>query len=130
MCSVSQSWPTFCNPRDCSPPGSSVHGIFPGKNTGVDCHSFLQGIFPIQELNLAVLHSRQILYCLSHQRSPLNIHIGSFKKKKKRIFTLISHHTHKPKHNFNIKKISVFYLKNSIFKSENYIFICLFVFTI
>ena len=54
---------------DCSLPGSSVHGIFPGKNTGVDCHSFLQGIFPIQELNLAVLHSRQILYCLSHQRS-------------------------------------------------------------
>ena len=27
-------------------PGSSVHGIFPGKNTGVDCHAPLQGIFP------------------------------------------------------------------------------------
>ena len=24
---VSQSCPTFCDPRDCSPPGSSVHGI-------------------------------------------------------------------------------------------------------
>jgi len=24
----------------------------PGKNTGVCCHSLLQGIFPIQELNL------------------------------------------------------------------------------
>ena len=23
----------FCDPIDCSPPGSSVHGIFPGKNT-------------------------------------------------------------------------------------------------
>ena len=22
-----QSWPTLCNPMDCSPPGSSVHGI-------------------------------------------------------------------------------------------------------
>ena len=25
----------FCNLMDCSPPGSSVHGIFPGKNTGM-----------------------------------------------------------------------------------------------
>ena len=24
-----------CNPMDCSPPGSSIHGILPGKNTGV-----------------------------------------------------------------------------------------------
>ena len=27
-CSVSQSCLTLCNPRGCSPPGSSVHGIF------------------------------------------------------------------------------------------------------
>ena len=27
---------------DCSPPGSSVHGIFPGNNTGVGCHSPIQ----------------------------------------------------------------------------------------
>ena len=25
------------DPIDCSPPGSSVHGIFPGKSTGVGC---------------------------------------------------------------------------------------------
>ena len=25
---------------DCSPPGSSIHGIFPSKNTGVGCLSF------------------------------------------------------------------------------------------
>ena len=34
---------------DCSPPGSSVHGVFPGKNTGVGCHFLLQGIFLTQE---------------------------------------------------------------------------------
>jgi len=37
----------------------------PGKNTGVDCHVFLQGIFLIQGLNsnlLGLLHCRQILY--------------------------------------------------------------------
>ena len=28
MCSVSQSSPTLCNQMDCSPPGSSVYGIF------------------------------------------------------------------------------------------------------
>ena len=33
----------FCDPIDCSPPGSSVYQIFLGKNTGVDCHFLLQG---------------------------------------------------------------------------------------
>ena len=42
-----QSCPTLCHPTDCSPPGSSVHGILQArKNTGVGCHSLLQGIFP------------------------------------------------------------------------------------
>ena len=33
-CSVAQSCPTLCDPMDCSPSGSSVHGIVPAKNTG------------------------------------------------------------------------------------------------
>ena len=33
----SQSCLTLCHPRDCSPPGSSVHGDSPGQNTGVGC---------------------------------------------------------------------------------------------
>ena len=32
-------------------PGSSVRGESPGKNTGVGCHAFLQGIFPTQGSN-------------------------------------------------------------------------------
>ena len=28
---------------DCSQPGSSVHGIFLGKNTGVGCHFLILG---------------------------------------------------------------------------------------
>ena len=32
---VAQSCLTLCNPMDCSPPGSFVHGDSPGKNTGV-----------------------------------------------------------------------------------------------
>ena len=42
----------------------------PGKNTGVDCHSFLQGIFPMQGSNPGLLHCRQIPYHQSHQGSP------------------------------------------------------------
>ena len=44
---------------DCSPPGFSVHGGSPGKNTGMGCHAFPQGLFPTQGLNPCVL-------CLLH----------------------------------------------------------------
>ena len=45
------------------------HGT-PGMNTGVSCYFLLQGIFLIQEWNPGILHSRQILYRLSHLASP------------------------------------------------------------
>ena len=57
-------------PMDCSPSGSSVHGVSPGKNTGAGCHALLQGIFPIQGWNPGLPHCRPVLYCLSYQRSP------------------------------------------------------------
>ena len=41
-----------------------------GKNTGVSCHALLQGIFPTQGSNPGLLHSRQIVYRMSHQRNP------------------------------------------------------------
>ena len=40
--------------------------LCPGKNTGVGCHALLKQIFLTQRSNLALLHGRQILYCLSH----------------------------------------------------------------
>ena len=49
--------------KDCSLPGSSLHGILQAKmNTGVGCHSLLQGICLTQELNPDLLPCRQILY--------------------------------------------------------------------
>ena len=39
------------------------------KNTGIGSLSLLQGIFPSQESNWGLLHSRQILYQLSYQGS-------------------------------------------------------------
>ena len=65
-----QLCPTLCNPIDYSPLGTSVHGIFPGKNTGVGCHSLLQGIFPTQGSNLGLLHWQVDSLPLSHQGSP------------------------------------------------------------
>ena len=38
-----QSCLTLCNPMDCRPPGSSVDGMFPGKNTGEGCISYSRG---------------------------------------------------------------------------------------
>ena len=67
LCLVAQLYPTLCDPMDCSPPGSSVHGVSPGKNTGVSGHALIQRIFLTQALNLGLLHCRQILYHLTHQ---------------------------------------------------------------
>ena len=67
---VALSCPTLCNSLDCSPPGSSVHGDSPGKNTGVGCHALLQGIFPTLRLNPGLPQCGQILYHLSHQGAP------------------------------------------------------------
>ena len=50
-----QSCPILCDLVDCSPPGSSVHGIFPSKNTGMSCHFLLQGIFLTQGSNPGLL---------------------------------------------------------------------------
>ena len=82
VCSVAQSCLTPCDPVDCSPPGSSVHGILqasilewvaisfsrgsswppllcpwdsPGKDTGAGFHFLLQEIFPTKGLNLCLL---------------------------------------------------------------------------
>ena len=64
---VAQSCPILCNTKDSSLPVSSVHGVLQAKNTGVGCHSLLQGIFLTQGSNPGLLHCKQILYHLSHQ---------------------------------------------------------------
>ena len=47
---------TLCNPMDCSPPGSSVHGILQARfSRQVGFHALLQGIFPIQKWNVSCI---------------------------------------------------------------------------
>ena len=61
--------PTLCNLVDCSLPRLLCPWDSPGHNTGMDCHSLLQGIFSTQGLNSDLLHCSQIFYYLSHQGS-------------------------------------------------------------
>ena len=66
---VTQSCPTLSHPMDCSPPGSSVHGILQARTLELGAIPFFQ----TQGLNPGLLHCRQILYCLSHQGSPTEV---------------------------------------------------------
>ena len=43
VCEVSQSCPTLCDPVDCSPPGSSVHGILQARILEWVAISFFRG---------------------------------------------------------------------------------------
>ena len=47
-CSITLLCPTLCNPMDCSPPGSSVHG----RNAGVGCHFLPQYILYIYHIHI------------------------------------------------------------------------------
>ena len=54
-------------PHPTSPGQASLSLEFSKQETGVDCHSLLQRIFPTQGLNPGLLHCKQILYCLSYR---------------------------------------------------------------
>ena len=72
MRSCAQLCLSLLDPLDYSRPGSSAHGLFPGKNTGVDCHFLFQGIFLTEGSNLYLL---SLLYW---QADSLSLcHLGS-----------------------------------------------------
>ena len=55
---------------DCSPPGSSVHGILQARILEWVAMPLLQGIFPTQGANLGLPRPSRILYHLAHQGGP------------------------------------------------------------
>ena len=59
---VSKSCLTVWDPMDCSPPGSSVHGISQARTLEWVAVNLLQGIIQAQGLNLCLLHCRETLY--------------------------------------------------------------------
>ena len=73
LCLVAQSCPTVCDPMDWSPPGSSVHGDSPGKNTGVGCHVLLQGTFPTQGWNRVSFTTGRFFTVWAPGKPPLQV---------------------------------------------------------
>ena len=61
----------LCNPMDCNPPGSYVHGDSLDKNIGVGCHALLQGIFPTQRSNMDLLHCRWFFTIWATREAPV-----------------------------------------------------------
>ena len=57
---------------DCSPQGSSCPWNSPGKNTGMDCHVLLEGIFPTQGSNPGLLHWQAGFIPLAPHGKPLS----------------------------------------------------------
>ena len=66
---VAQSCLTLCDSMDCSL-SSSLSMEF-SREEHWNCHFLLQGIFRTQGSNPALLYCWWILYCLSHQESPI-----------------------------------------------------------
>ena len=66
----------LCDPKDCSPPGSSlwpgfsIHGIFQARV--LEWVAISRGSSWSRDMNLGLLHCRQMLYHPSHQKSPNN----------------------------------------------------------
>ena len=72
---VTQSRPTLCDPMDYSSPGSSVTGIFQTRILECVANPLFRGSSLTQDSNWGLLHCRQILYCLNHQGSPINVYV-------------------------------------------------------
>ena len=56
-----QSCPTLCDPMNCSPPGSSVHGVLQARILEWIAVFLLQGIFLTQGLIPGLRHCMQTL---------------------------------------------------------------------
>ena len=76
---VSQLCSDLCYPMDCSPPGSSVHGISKARILKWG-HFLLQGIFPIQRSNHYFLNWQVDSLAWGHLGNPLFIQMLSVKK--------------------------------------------------
>ena len=64
-CVCAQSCPTLCNPMDCSPPGSSVRGIFQARIMKWVFISYSRGYFQLRD--------RTCIPCISWHRMPVPI---------------------------------------------------------
>ena len=69
-CSVAQACPTFFDPMDCSPPGSSVHGILQARILECVAISYSRGSSRPRDQTRVSCIGRRLLYQLCHLGSP------------------------------------------------------------
>ena len=82
---VTKSCPTLCNPMDCSPPGSSFHGISQAKT--LEWVSFPNpGDLPDPGLERASPAEQVNSLLLSHQGSPIVEYYAGFKGKESLLY--------------------------------------------
>ena len=70
LCLAARLCPTLCNPMNSGPPGASVHGDSPGKNTEMGCHA-LQGTYPTQGDRVRCL-AQAVLLVMHKQETQLS----------------------------------------------------------
>ena len=75
VCALSHIW-LFATPRNCNPPGFSVHGIFLVRITRVGGHFLLQGIFLTQDWTSVYCLGRRVLYQRATWESQLLLDLG------------------------------------------------------
>ena len=71
-CLITKSCLTLLQPCGLWPARLLCPWDFPGKNTGLGCYFFIQGIFPTQRSNPRLLHWQADSLPLSHEGNPFN----------------------------------------------------------
>ena len=70
-----QSCPTLCNPMECSPPGSGIHGVFQARVLEWVAISFSRGSSQPRDRTWVSHTLGRRFYHLSHQGSPQYLNI-------------------------------------------------------
>ena len=80
--SLSQPCPTLCDPMDCSPPGSSVHGLSQARTLEQVAVSFSSGSSRARDRTCIPCTDRQILYHRATREAPCRLqkHRETFKR--------------------------------------------------
>ena len=91
-CVRAQACPTLCDPMDCSPSGTSAHGIFQARILEWFAISSSRGSSqPRDRTHISYVSciGRQVLYHKCHLRSPETLHVVGKKAQKTQVQTLV-----------------------------------------
>ena len=78
LCVQAQSYPTLCDPMDCSPPGSSVHGVPQARILEWVAIPLSRGSSQPRDRTQVSEYCRQILYHLSHRETQYHLELPTY----------------------------------------------------